>query len=188
MPAHALRPVLGTSIIRNLGLDKYMTSPCKHGRINPTGVTKNRLFADSGGYCANPDCLTEIFRDFAEDAIHIGEIAHIISAGDEGPRADTGLSDLERSRYENLILLCPTCHTIIDKADDRFPTQMILGWKRHHKEKLAAVFNIKAFDTRADARGSVAPLLRENRHVFDNYGPHTDERFNPESFAARSVA
>jgi hypothetical protein len=168
-------------LISNPLITRNMASTCKHGRVNPSGVTKNRLFADSGGYCAKPDCLTEIFRDFSGEAIHIGEIAHIISAGNEGPRADTALSDLERSRYENLILLCPTCHTIIDKAEDQFPTQMILGWKRSHKEKLAAAFNIKMFDTRADARAAVIPLLRENKYVFDRYGPHTDERFNPES-------
>ncbi len=154
---------------------------CSHGRIAPTPITKLRLFADSGGYCANPECWEEIFKTFDNEVIHVAEIAHIISAGDKGPRADTNLTDEERSRYENLVLLCPTCHTIIDKAEDKFPEELILSWKRNHKEKLSAQFGIKVFSSRGEVREAIVPFFRENKFVFDKYGPNTDDRFNPES-------
>ena len=154
---------------------------CSHGRVAPTQITKLRLFADSGGYCARPECWEEIFKTFDNEVIHVAEIAHIISAGDKGPRANTNLTDEERSRYENLVLLCPTCHTIIDKAEDKFPEELILGWKRDHKEKLAAQFGIRIFGSRAEVREAIVPFFRENKFVFDKYGPNTDERFNPES-------
>ncbi|MFZ6640956.1 HNH endonuclease [Undibacterium sp. TC4M20W] len=154
---------------------------CSHGRIAPTPITKLRLFADSGGYCANPNCSEPIFKEFDDEVIHIAEIAHIISAGDKGPRADAKLTDEERSRYENLLLLCPNCHTTIDKAEDKFSEGLILEWKRRHKEKLAVLFGIKLFPSRKEARYAIVPLLLGNRAIFDKYGPNTDERFNPES-------
>jgi hypothetical protein len=154
---------------------------CSHGRVNPTLNTKLRLFADSGGYCGNPACLEPIFKDFDGEVIHIGEIAHIISAGNNGPRANTSLSEQDRSQYENLLLLCPTCHTCIDKAEDKFPEALIIKWKISHKEKLTMQFGYKVFSTRSDAKDAVHPYLLENKYIFDTYGPNTDERFNPES-------
>lgn len=154
---------------------------CSHGRVALAPMTKLRLFADSGGYCANPGCWEEIFKKFDTEVIHIAEIAHIISAGDKGPRADIRLTDEERSRYENLVLLCPNCHTMIDKAEESFPEALILSWKKSHKERLASQFGIKVYSSRMEVRAALIPFFRENRFVFDKYGPNTDERFNPES-------
>lgn len=154
---------------------------CVNGRISPTATTKLRLFADSGGFCGNPGCLTEIFRDIEEKIIHIAEIAHVISAGDEGPRSDQKLTSDQRARYENLILLCPTCHTMIDKAEDKFPIEVLLEWKANHKQRIAEAFGVVKYASRQEARRQIEPLLRENRFIFQHYGPMTDERFNPES-------
>ncbi|MFD6190343.1 HNH endonuclease signature motif containing protein [Streptomyces sp. NPDC060275] len=45
----------------------------------------------------------------------MGEEAHIRSARPDGPRYDSGYDDSKLDSYENLILLCPTHHTLIDK-------------------------------------------------------------------------
>jgi hypothetical protein len=37
---------------------------CAKGTINPSGVTKLRLFADSGAYYSSSACLSKIFVDF----------------------------------------------------------------------------------------------------------------------------
>lgn len=154
---------------------------CIHGRVSPTTTTKLRLFADSGGYCANPECLTEIFHEFVDEVIHIGEIAHVISAGGQGPRSDNALTPEQKGQYENLILLCPTCHTIIDKAEQQYPVETILEWKRHHKEKVKKAFGVRSYNSREEVRSVLEPLFLENSVMFQEYGPLTDERFNPES-------
>lgn len=155
---------------------------CTKGRVSLTSGTKLRLFADSGGFCQNPECLTELFRDVSDDTtVHVAEMAHIISAADDGPRADIKVTPEERATYDNLILLCAICHTIIDKAESVYPEALIKNWKRSHKEKIAGVFGVRAFSSREDARKFVSPLLVENRTIFENYGPLTEERFNPES-------
>ena len=154
---------------------------CSKGRIAPAQNTKLRLFADSGGYCQNPYCLSPLFRDIDHETIHIAEIAHVISAGDSGPRSSSTMSEEERAGYENLILLCPTCHTIIDKAEESYPEVLILNWKSDHKRKISNSFGLRSYSSRQEVRDAITPLFRENYTIFTIYGPMTEERLNPES-------
>ena len=154
---------------------------CSKGRIAPSPTTKLRLFSDSGGFCQNPECLTELFKDIDDETIHIAEMAHVISAADDGPRANKTLTPEERAEYKNLILLCPNCHTVIDKADKKYPEALVMKWKSTHRKKIQAVFGIVKLATRSKARQILEPLLRENFKIFTTYGPLTDERYNPES-------
>ncbi|RLJ62582.1 HNH endonuclease [Lacinutrix venerupis] len=153
---------------------------CKRGKASPNPFTKTKLFANSGGFCQNPDCNENLFKTFEEKEIHIAEIAHIISVN-KGARKNSKLTPEEKGSYENLILLCPNCHTTIDKAEDDFPTELILKWKSEHKNKLNNVFGIKKYKNRNEARKHIEPILLENRMIFETYGPNTDERYNPES-------
>ncbi|WP_271183643.1 HNH endonuclease, partial [Novosphingobium resinovorum] len=59
-----------------------------------------------------------------------GEMAHIVARQAEGPRGDGVGGD---NSYENLILLCPTCHTRIDKAPNDFPVALLQKWKADHE-------------------------------------------------------
>lgn len=154
---------------------------CSRGKASPNAHTKLRLFADSGGYCQNPECNTNLFLSVDEAEFHIAEMAHIFSASDKGPRAKVKLLKGHRGQYNNLILLCPTCHTIIDKVEEKFPDDLISGWKTNHSQRIMRLFNIKECETRKDVRVVLQPLLSENAKVFEVYGPETDERFNPES-------
>jgi hypothetical protein len=141
------------------------------------------LFAASGGYCQNSGCSLELFVDHAGKRFHIAEMAHVFAAKDQGPRARATLSEEERAAFENLILLCPVCHTIIDKAPEVYTDNVVLGWKRAHAEKLRSLFGVTAFRSRGDARSAIQGLLREN-HQFKDYGPHIEDASNPESGAA----
>lgn len=154
---------------------------CSRGKASPDTYTKLRLFADSGGYCQNPSCLNELFQSIDGKDIHFAEMAHIFAASDTGPRSKDSLSENERGDYNNLILLCANCHTIIDKAEEQFKDELISRWKLEHKNKIAEVFGFRKLSNRKEARLAILPLLRENKKVFDNYGPLGEERFNPES-------
>jgi hypothetical protein len=108
-------------------------------------------------------------------------MAHVIGAAAQGPRPNSTLPVNARGSYQNLLLLCAICHTIVDKAEEKYPEQLITQWKNSHKEKIAALFGIQRFDSRESARAAISPILDENRMIFTQYGPLTDERFNPES-------
>lgn len=111
-------------------------------------------------------------------------MAHVFAASDDGPRADPAMSEAERGGFDNLILLCANCHTMVDKAPDAFPDAMMLGWKRDHAKRLQAVFGVAVFDNRPAARAVVVPLLDENHAIFERYGPHIEAARDPESGAS----
>lgn len=154
---------------------------CSRGRANPDRFTQLRLFADSGGFCQKPDCLKALFLDLGAQNLHIGEMAHIVAAADEGPRAGPTLSTEERGAYANLLLLCPTCHTIVDRAPLQYPDQDLIGWKQQHRERIARLFGAVEYVDRASARRAITPILDESSFVFRTWGPDQDYRYNPES-------
>lgn len=157
--------------------------PCSRGDASPDAHTQRRLFAASAGYCQNPGCSNELFVDAAGRSIHIAEMAHVFAASDGGPRASPDLSEQERGSFENLIMLCANCHTMVDKAPTAFPDSMMLGWKHEHANKLQRLFGAGKFGDRAGARRAVEPILAENHAIFKQYGLHIDAGNNPESGA-----
>ena len=158
---------------------------CLRGRANPDQQTKLRLFADSAGFCQHPECQRGLFVEIDKTRLHIAEIAHIFSAADKGPRAKILLTAEERAAYENLILLCPVCHTIVDKAPDEHPDDLMVNWKSNHVARISAVFSVVNYTDRRSVRSAIEPALSENRLIFDEYGPHNKCRFDPESELAQ---
>ena len=157
---------------------------CSRGKANPSAETRIRLFADSAGYCQNPACTLQLFVQTAKgDAVHFAEMAHIFAASDDGPRANAGLREEERGAYENLILLCANCHTVVDKAPDDYPDALIRQWKRDRADHLAKLFGATHLPSRAEVRKVIEPLMTANKVALDTYGPGTDAKFNPESDA-----
>lgn len=150
-------------------------------RKEPDQFTRMKLFAHSAGYCQNPECMRELFVDVGDDEIHVAEMAHVVAASVVGPRASDELSDDELAQYDNLILLCPTCHTIIDKAPERYSDTTVHSWKLTHDERRAQQFGFVGYVDRSATRGAIEPLLAQNREIWTQYGPETDEQFNPES-------
>ena len=154
---------------------------CPRGSATPDHHTKLRLFAGSAGFCQKPDCQRTLFVDAGYTKLHIAEMAHVFAASDKGPRADSALSDQERSAYENLVLLCPSCHSIVDKAPDEYLDTLMIEWKRGHIELIAEAFGAVRYSSRRAAREAINPLLSANLSIFVEYGPNNEYRHNPES-------
>jgi hypothetical protein len=154
---------------------------CARGKANPNQQVKLQLFADSGGYCQKPDCAESLFKDIEEKSLNIAEVAHICAAAEKGPRSNSAMSAAARGSYENLILLCPNCHSIVDKAPDKFPDAQLKSWKSNHKKRIAEVFQLIEYSTRTEARGKIEPLLAQNLEIFKSSGPNEVNTENPES-------
>lgn len=69
------------------------------------------LWGRSGNRCAI--CKLELTPEGDKETL--GEMAHIVARSNEGPRGDSPLTILDRDKYKNLILVCPTHHSDIDK-------------------------------------------------------------------------
>lgn len=97
--------------------------------------TLKRLYGLSGGQCASPDCERVLI---ARDGISItSKICHIEAANEKGPRYNASMTDKERAHFDNLILLCDECHTIIDNKENegKYPVSLLKEWKKNHESK-----------------------------------------------------
>lgn len=154
---------------------------CSRGKASPNRHTTLRLFAAAAGLCQKPDCHRSLFVDTGSQNVHMAEMAHLFAASATGPRARAGLTSEELGLFENLILLCSSCHTIVDKALGDFPDELLAEWKRRHVERVAAAFGAVEYSSRQAAREAIEPALAENWTIFKDYGPEQDYKCNPES-------
>lgn len=158
-----------------------MAENCVNGRVNPSPETKLRLFSDSAGHCSRPECHRYLFSDLNIADYHIGEMAHIIAASDKGPRAGKNIDAEDKAEYENLILLCPSCHTEIDKVPEIFPVELVLEWKANHKKRIIETIGTPKYSNRVEARQYISKILLTNKVIFDNLNPDLPYREIPEA-------
>jgi len=130
-----------------------------------------KLWGLSAGRCSQPGCDELCIRFLTDDPTIIGEMAHIIAKSPTGPRGDpAGGADT----YENLILLCPTHHTEIDKAPpDTFSAETLLDWKERHEAEVNDAFRSPGFSSRRELAYYVKRLLIENQSAWKTYGPES---------------
>ena len=98
--------------------------------------TVRRLDTLSGNECSAPDCEKALV---AKDGVSIiSKICHIEAASSDGPRYNPQMSDDERRHFNNLILLCDECHTIIDNIENEalYPVDLLQEWKANHHSKI----------------------------------------------------
>ena len=95
------------------------------------------LFGLSGNQCAHPECTNNVIEPATEksNAAGIAQICHIYAISDDGPRGKAGLTNKELNSPENLIVLCPTHHTVVDNQYETYPAEMLKQWKQNHESK-----------------------------------------------------
>ena len=129
------------------------------GRKKTEDTVLRKLYAESMGKCMNPDCKADLIFDKGD----IIERAHI------KPYCKT-----EDNSYENLILLCPSCHTRFDKISD-FTEETVRSWKKTRKEEIDRFFR-KHFTSFDELKAEVRPYLLSNKTIFEEYFWENEER------------
>ena len=119
---------------------------------NLSESVERKLYAESMGRCMNPNCKEELFKMNGD----IIERAHII------PYAKTA-----DNSFENLVILCPNCHTNYDK-NSAFSEEELLSWKKIRQQELNQFFN-KKFNSFEFLKKEVIPLLIENKKIYEKY-------------------
>ena len=147
---------------------------------------KRQLWTSSAGVCQNPGCRKELFKSFADGAItSIEELAHVIAQTTNGPRGHDQLPLTERDEFENIMVLCPSCHSLIDKAPHQFPPATLLEWKNNHAAAVKRALLTPVCKDRSELRRAVRVLLDRNRGIFETYGPHSTGAADPLTEAAK---
>lgn len=97
-----------------------------------------RLVASAGGRCSYRYKGEICKRLLVSNNSVIGEKAHIEAIGKKGARYNPHISEEKVNSYDNLIWMCPTHHTMIDKLDDEhiYTVEMLLEMKNAHEKDI----------------------------------------------------
>jgi hypothetical protein len=125
---------------------------------------KWELYFRSGGLCSL--CCTSLDYDkFSRSTIDVKEYAHIIADSEDGTRGSTQ-SKKYAGDIDNIILLCPTCHTTVDKDKklEYYTVERLRGIKALHeqrvREQLLALKNEQALVVKYTAKiGKTQPKI-----------------------------
>jgi hypothetical protein len=116
-----------------------------------------------GGRCAFAGCNTPLWKDILTNtAVNTGLIAHIVSWTPSGPRGDVVFSPKLARDPDNLMLLCPTHHDLVDDHPDAYPRELLLDYKSRHEARVETLTAIDE-DRRTTILLFQAPV-----------GPHAD--------------
>ena len=89
-----------------------------------------------GNLCANPGCETVLIN---ANGTLVADVCHIKAEKPSGPRFDPKLSEEERRAAANLILLCNTCHSLVDREPQKYTVKVLTKWKRLRERRFAAI-------------------------------------------------
>ena len=126
------------------------------------------LWGKAAGRCSYPGCREDLGPLLLNSGPTVlGEMAHVIGRKPGAARssASVGIDD----SYQNLILLCPTHHTLIDKAEDDFPVDTLKKWKSDWEGHVAALF--LTITDRAELFRELNSRLVENHRIHSEWGP-----------------
>jgi hypothetical protein len=90
------------------------------------------LWGNSAARCAICKCNLIEYPETG-NPFHVGEMAHIEGENDTSARFNTQLCGADRAKYDNLILLCPTHHTLIDKDPATYTVEKLRSIKNEHE-------------------------------------------------------
>ena len=142
------------------------------------------LWSNAAGICSFTGCNEKLsVEEAAEVAPYtLGEMAHIKGNRFGSNRYDARQSIGERDSYNNLILLCPTHHTMIDKAENEaeYSVELLHRMKVNHESFIANRLAVEKFENADQLKDKLAIYMSENRQAWEQYGPMSDNaRRNP---------
>lgn len=108
--------------------------------------------------------------------VSLANVAHIIGHGKSGPRSEHELADyIDKDGLANLIMLCLECHKIVDELENKFSVERMQAWKAAHERKINSLFAFPQIYTERELLEQVNEFLTENRVIFEEYGPFSEQ-------------
>lgn len=139
-----------------------------------------RQAMERAGYCCSfPDCGVPLGSD------GIGEVAHIYSLTIGGPRYNPSIDSVEANKLENLLVLCPTHHRMIDFSPSDYSADTLKCWNFSNKIKDIKEFSghshftmlrlmnnlgTSEADPSISGEDSLCRACKKAKLIFSNYG------------------
>lgn len=103
----------------------------------PSPLTVYMLCANAAGRCEFEGCNEYVFCDsITLRKFNKSNVAHIVASSPDGPRGDANRSYELSDKLENLMLMCPSHHKLIDDNEDDYPEPLLLDMKKRHEERV----------------------------------------------------
>lgn len=117
--------------------------------------TRLILFVRAGGRCELDGHNEYLLRHpLTQDAGNFAQMAHIVAFKPAGPRGKDGLQPTDLNNVDNLMLLCPQCHKLVDEVRPQDYSRATLEkFKRDHEDR---IFTLTA--TSPDRKTTVVQL------------------------------
>jgi hypothetical protein len=110
------------------------------GRINFPPKVKKTVRERAGGRCSYLGCPVVTSGPGAgpDEVSRTGDVAHIYSASENGPRGRGGLNAQELASASNAIWLCNVRATEVDNhRGKKYPAELLLAYKQLHEARVA---------------------------------------------------
>ncbi|MFD9318998.1 Shedu anti-phage system protein SduA domain-containing protein [Streptomyces sp. NPDC060053] len=127
----------------------------------------------AGGRCAFPGCPSPRTLD---NGLPLLEIAQISSYAPGAPRYVDGGHPSAEELGDNIIVLCPTHHVLVDRNPDSYPVDVLLRMREAHFERVANGF---------EESGAAVNRLAEALAVWESERSNSSEEFWHRFFAER---
>jgi hypothetical protein len=100
-------------------------------------LTRLLLFVRAGGRCQFDGCNKYLLRHHLTlTEGNFAQIAHIVAFKPEGPRGFSEPRPGDINNIQNLMLLCPQCHKLIDDNPDRYTRKTLAEYKNRHEKRI----------------------------------------------------
>lgn len=116
-----------------------MANPYRHIKEK----TRCLLWAKAAGRCQFDAHNKILWRDkYTKREMNFAEVAHIIGVGEKGPRNRKGLSKEYLNSIDNLMLLCPDHHKLVDNNPEDYPQAVLRKMKKDHERRMQVLTEI----------------------------------------------
>lgn len=127
---------------------KPLDSSPRSAVVRTRGLAKSReihLFVRAGGRCQFPGCNKYLLEHpLTLTPGNFAEAAHIVAFSRQGPRADAALPASYINSVDNLMLLCPPCHKLVDDHPDEHSVDRLRRHKTLHEDRIHYVTGISS--------------------------------------------
>lgn len=149
----------------------------------------DKVLFGSSMHCAYPGCNTPLVEPSTEktEAIVVADECHIHAISPNGPRWKEGLTEKELNSPDNLILLCPNHHRLVDSQPEKFTADLLKKLKREHEAKIMNQLSTEIDSVSSDVLShSRFPTDLVDQKIKDETDRLRKSRFFPEFDIVRS--
>jgi hypothetical protein len=113
----------------------------RHRSLSPT--TRLLVCVNAGGRCERLGCRRFLFEHpLTLTPGNFAEVAHIVAFKEDGPRGRSGPRPSNIDSLDNLMLLCPPCHKLVDDHPAEYPRELLQRYKADHEERIRIVTDL----------------------------------------------